>query len=71
MSTKAGQDQAMVQVRSASHPGRTHDERKRREGTSHREALRALERQLATVVFYRLQADARGGGAATSGRLVA
>lgn len=46
---------ALVQVRSRDHVGRSYYDRKRSEGKTHREAIRALKRQLATVVFYRLQ----------------
>jgi transposase len=46
---------AMTQVRSADHPGRRYYERKKAEGKTPRSAVRALKRQLATVVFYRLR----------------
>jgi transposase len=47
---------ALAQVRARHHAGRLYYERKRREGKTHRAALRSLKRQLATVVYYRLQA---------------
>jgi transposase len=45
---------AITQVRARSHAGRIYYDRKRAEGKTHRQALRSLKRQLATVVFYRL-----------------
>jgi transposase len=52
---------AIAQVRSPSHHDHVYYERKRTEGKTHRAALRALKRQLATVVFYRLKhAGAQG-----------
>jgi transposase len=46
---------ALTQVRDANHVGRVYYDRKRREGKTHATAFRSLKRQLATVVFYRLQ----------------
>lgn len=48
---------ALTQLRSPEQPGRIYYDRKRGEGKSHRAAMRALKRQLATVVFYRLRAS--------------
>lgn len=49
---------ALSQTRKTGHPGEVYYHRKRREGQTHRAALRALKRQLATVVYYRLKAGA-------------
>jgi len=46
---------AVVQLRAPEHPGRCYYDRKRAEGKTHKSALRALKRRLATVVYYRLQ----------------
>lgn len=46
---------ALVQMCTKDHPGRQYYERKREEGKTHRSALRALKRHLATVTFYRLR----------------
>jgi transposase len=46
---------ARVQIRLPDHPGRVYYERKRAEGKTHRAALRALKRQLATIAYYRLR----------------
>jgi transposase len=46
---------ALNQVRYADHVGRVYYDRKRKEGKTHAAAFRSLKRQLATVVFYRLQ----------------
>ncbi len=46
---------ALSQVRSTAHAGRIYYDRKRREGKTHRSAMRALKRQLCTVVYYRLR----------------
>jgi transposase len=48
---------ALVQVRTSQHAGRAYYQRKRAEGKTHRQAMRSLKRQLATVVFYRLSAS--------------
>jgi transposase len=48
---------ALVQVRTSQHAGHAYYERKRAEGKTHRQAMRSLKRQLATVVFYRLTAS--------------
>ncbi len=48
---------ALTQLRSPEQSGRIYYDRKRIEGKSHRAAMRALKRQLATVVFYRLRAS--------------
>jgi transposase len=50
---------AIVQVRAPSHAGRIYHDRKRAEGKTHRQTLRSLKRQLATVVFYRLATTLR------------
>lgn len=49
---------AMSQVRRADHPGQRYYDRKRAEGKTHLAAMRCLKRQLATVIYYRLRADA-------------
>lgn len=46
---------AFVQVRTEGHAGRDYYDRKRREGHSHRAALRSLKRQLSNVVYFRLR----------------
>ncbi len=46
---------ALVQNRTRNHPGQLYYARKRAEGKTHRAAMRSHKRQLATVVFYRLQ----------------
>jgi transposase len=46
---------ALSQLREKTHAGRIYYDRKRTEGKTHRAALRALKRQLTTVVHYRLQ----------------
>ncbi len=46
---------ALSQIRSKDHPGRLYYDRKRLEGKTHRGAMRALKRQLSTVVYYRLR----------------
>ena len=46
---------AMTQIRLPDHPGHVYYDRKRAEGKSHRAALRALKRQLATITYYRLR----------------
>jgi len=46
---------AITQIRSQGHAGRAYYDRKRSEGKAHRTALRALKRQLATIVFLRLK----------------
>jgi len=46
---------AITQIRSQGHAGRAYYDRKRSEGKAHRSALRALKRQLATIVFLRLK----------------
>jgi transposase len=51
---------AITQVRERSHVGRIYYDRKRAEGKTHRQALRSLKRQLATVVFYRLVSTLTG-----------
>jgi transposase len=50
---------ALVQIRRAGHAGRVYYDRKRGEGKTHRAAMRALKRQLATVVYYRLAESRR------------
>lgn len=51
---------ALTQLRSPEQSGRIYYDRKRIEGKSHRAAMRALKRQLATVVYYRLHASQGG-----------
>ena len=46
---------ALSQIRRDDHPGRAYYDRKRREGKTHRGAIRSLKRQLCTVVYYRLR----------------
>jgi len=46
---------ATTQMRTEGHAGHAYYERKRSEGKAHRSALRALKRQLATIVFLRLR----------------
>jgi transposase len=46
---------ALSQIRSTDHAGRAYYDRKRREGKTHRGAMRSLKRQLCTVVYYRLR----------------
>ncbi len=47
---------AIHQLRAEAHPSRLYYERKRSEGKTQREALRALKRRLSVVVYYRLLA---------------
>lgn len=54
---------AIAQIRSSNQIGRVYYDRNRTEGKTHRAALRALKRQLATVVFYRLKLGAVQAGA--------
>lgn len=49
---------AVAQARAKGGPGRAYYDRKRAEGKSHKEALRALKRRLSDAVFVVLQADA-------------
>ena len=53
------------------HLGRVYYESTRTEGKTHRAALRALKRQLATVVFYRLKHAAIQAQAQARARSVA
>ena len=46
---------ALVQVRSSDHLGKIYYDRKRAEGKTHLAAMRALKRQLSTVVYLRLR----------------
>jgi transposase len=57
---------AMTQIRLPAHPGRVYYDRKRAEGKTHRAALRALKRQLATITYYRLRDESALSHAATS-----
>lgn len=50
---------AITQIRSDGLAGQIYYERKRKEGKTHRTAIRALKRQLATVVFCRIKEDAK------------
>lgn len=52
---------ALTQMRLAGHEGRVYYERKRSEGKTHRSALRDLNRQLATVTYYRLRDESSLG----------
>lgn len=49
---------AIMQIRASGHAGQVYYERKRSEGKTHREAIRALKRQLATVVYHRMKSAA-------------
>jgi transposase len=50
---------AVTQVRQPHSEGRAYYDKKLAEGKTHREALRALKRQISDAVFTRLRADAR------------
>jgi transposase len=50
---------AVTQVRQPRSEGRAYYDKKLAEGKTHREALRALKRQVSDAVFTRLQADAQ------------
>ena len=59
---------ALTQISMKTSPGRVFYDRKRREGKSGKEALRALKRRLATVVFRILLADHARGAAGPAGQ---
>ena len=50
---------AVTQVRQPHSEGRAYYDKKLAEGKTHREALRALKRQVSDAVFTRLRVDAR------------
>ena len=50
---------AVTQIRYQHSPGRAYYDKKRAEGKTGKEALRALKRQISDAIFARLQADAR------------
>src|SRR6185437_6755715 len=50
---------AVTQIRYRHSPGRAYYDKKRAEGKTGKEALRALKRQISDAIFARLQADAR------------
>jgi transposase len=50
---------AITQIRQPHSDGRAYYDKKLAEGKTHREALRALKRQISDAVFARLRADAR------------
>jgi transposase len=50
---------AITQIRQPHSEGRAYYDKKLAEGKTHREALRALKRQISDAVFARLRADAR------------
>ena len=52
---------AITQIRQHHSEGRAYYDKKLAEGKTHREALRALKRQISDAVFARLRADARRG----------
>ena len=53
---------AITQIRFAGTPGRIYYERKRAEGKSGKEAIRALKRRISDLIYARLIADARTAG---------
>ena len=52
---------AITQIRQPHSDGRAYYDKKLAEGKTHKEALRALKRQISDAVFARLRADARRG----------
>ena len=50
---------AITQIRQPHSEGRAYYDKKLAEGKTHKEALRALKRQVSDAVFARLRADAR------------
>lgn len=59
---------AITQIAMTAGPGRVFYDRKRREGKTKKEALRALKRRLATVVYRRMQADAAAKAVSPAGQ---
>jgi hypothetical protein len=58
---------AVTQIRYRHSAGRACYDKKRAEGKTGKEALRALKRQISDAIFARLQADARRAAASTNG----
>ncbi|MHB1787756.1 MAG: transposase, partial [Acidimicrobiales bacterium] len=58
---------AITQVRFANSPGRAYYDRKRAEGKTGKEAVRALKRRISDVIYARLIADARAAGTLVRG----
>lgn len=58
---------AVTQIRYADTPGRIYFERKRAEGKTGKEALRALKRRISDLIYARLVADAKAAGTWTRG----
>ena len=58
---------AVTQIRYRHSPGRAYYDKKRAEGKTGKEALRALKRQISDAIFARLQADARRAAASANG----
>ena len=58
---------AVTQIRYRHSAGRAYYDKKRAEGKTGKEALRALKRQISDAIFARLQADARRAAASTNG----
>src|SRR5579875_267871 len=53
---------AVTQIRFAGTPGRIYFERKRAEGKTGKEALRALKRRISDLIYARMVADAKAAG---------
>jgi transposase len=53
---------AVTQIRFANSPGRAYYDRKRAEGKTGKEAIRALKRRISDLIYARLVADARAAG---------
>ena len=53
---------AVTQIHFANSPGRAYYERKRAEGKTGKEAIRALKRRISDVIYARLVADAKAAG---------
>jgi hypothetical protein len=58
---------AVTQIRYRHSTGRAYYDKKRAEGKTGKQALRALKRQISDVIFARLQAGARHAAASTNG----
>jgi transposase len=58
---------AITQIRFANSPGRAYYDRKRAEGKTGKEAVRALKRRISDVIYARLVADARAAGTLVRG----
>jgi transposase len=58
---------AVTQIRYRHSPGRAYYDKKRAEGKTGKEALRALKRQISDAIFARLQAGARRAAASANG----